>query len=71
MKTFFKALVFAFALTGCATTQWVKPGSTAQELAKADLECQKEAMLMANLQGGWGTRKFHDTCMRADGWEAN
>ena len=54
MKTFFKALVFAFALTGCATTssrQWVKPGSTAQELARADFECQKQALLMTRAYG--------------------
>jgi hypothetical protein len=62
-------LVLMLALSGCAATQWVKPGSTAQDLARADLECQKVAMSMANQQGDWGTRKFHDTCMRADGWE--
>jgi hypothetical protein len=60
MRTFFKALVFALALTGCATTnsrEWVKPGSTAQGLARADFECQKQALLMTKAYGAGPANK--------------
>ena len=71
------ALLLFFVLS-CATSntrQWVKPDTTAQELYRADYECQKQALLMTRAYGagpankGWVLGNYHDSCMRADGWE--
>jgi hypothetical protein len=71
-------LVLMLAISGCAVTsnrQWAKPGSTAQDLAKADFACQKQALEMTKAYGagpankGWVLANYHESCMRADGWE--
>ncbi len=62
------AVIFVFA--GCARNIiWVKPNSTDQELRKAEIDCERQAITSAGLlvRATLRNRKF-DQCMKENGF---
>jgi len=61
-------------LSGCASTQWVKPGATMQEFQQDAYSCQRDAaMLPVAVYGGAFADiiqrvQLRDQCMGAKGW---
>ncbi len=60
--------LLAAALAGCKH-YWGKPGATAEDFNRDNVECAKEAVPTAKLATyGVDSEKMYKACMRAHGW---
>ena len=65
------SLLFIAGLSGCAPTNWDKPGATQLDFSRESYECERgvrQSRTGSGLLGALDARGFYNRCMAAHGY---